>query len=387
MVKIGFLSVGGESWPSGTIYATGLLRALRESFPKDIALCLITRERDEENPQDLRKLVDEVVVCPHPRRWSGAWVFQRLARRLTWRDYVSGLTLRRHRIDVIALAWTPPAARIPTISWLPDFQHLHLPEMFDREEHERRHRIYRGVARHAARVILLSEAVRRDFEQFAPHSAGKARVLPPVSYIPPDVYGEDPKLIARLYHLPEKYIYLPNQFWRHKNHLAAFHALRILKAKGVDVFLACSGYPGDERHPTYFADLLRTLSGWGLRDRVALLGMLPREHLFALMRQSVCVLNPSLFEGFGMTVDEARSVGKQVVLSDIPAHREQDPPRAIFFDPRDSEGLAARLEEVWRGLPPGPDAALEEEARRTLPERMANYARSFLAVVREVVNG
>ena len=65
--------------------------------------------------------------------------------------------------------------------------------------------------------------------------------------------------------------------------------------------------------------------------------MLPRAHVFRLMRQSLAVLQPSLFEGWSTSVEEAKSVGKRMILLDIPVHREQDPPRALFFDPRDAE--------------------------------------------------
>lgn len=143
--------------------------------------------------------------------------------------------------------------------------------------------------------------------------------------------------------------------------------------------------PVDYRHPAHFADLMEKVSQWDIREQVALLGPLPREDVLRLMRQSICVLNPSLFEGYGMTVDEARSVGKQVLVSDILAHREQDPPRAVFFDPRDCEDLAGKLEKIWRETPPGPDFALELEARGGRGERLWRCADDFMSVVREVV--
>ena len=155
----------------------------------------------------------------------------------------------------------------------------------------------------------------------------------------------------------------------------------------MEVFVVGSGYPGDNRHPSYFADLLQKISSWGIRDQVALLGMIPRDHIFALMRQAICVLNPSLFEGFGLTVDEARSLGKRVLLSDIPAHREQNPPKATYFNPYDFEELAEKLRMIWRDAEPGSDIELELEARQSLGERIHACAESFTSVVSEVSKG
>lgn len=50
--------------------------------------------------------------------------------------------------------------------------------------------------------------------------------------------------------------------------------------------------------------------------------------VYALMRFSVRVINPSLFEGWSSAVEECKSVGKRLVLSGIPVHREQAAERA-----------------------------------------------------------
>jgi glycosyltransferase involved in cell wall biosynthesis len=162
--------------------------------------------------------------------------------------------------------------------------------------------------------------------------------------------------------------------------------VRLLDDRGVKVFVVCSGNLIDYRHPNYFSELLQLASHLGIWRQIVFLGLIPREHVFALIRQSVCVLNPSLFEGFGLSADEARSVGKQALLSDIDAHREQSPPRAIFFDPRDHEELARKMGEVWCEKPPGPDGEFEAEARDSLPGRMKAFGEAFISAVKEVLS-
>src|SRR5690606_26082660 len=61
---------------------------------------------------------------------------------------------------------------------------------------------------------------------------------------------------------------------------------------------------------------------------------------------SVAVINPSLFEGWSSTVEEAKALGKSVILSNIPAHVEQNPHKGIFFDPKNPYELAERMEFV-----------------------------------------
>ena len=87
-----------------------------------------------------------------------------------------------------------------------------------------------------------------------------------------------------------------------------------------------------------------------------------------------------------MTVDEASCLGRSTLLSDIPAHREQNPSRATFFTPFDVEELAEQMQRIWIENTPGPDVEKENACRSEAPERMRKYANSFLEIVREVVN-
>ncbi len=99
---------------------------------------------------------------------------------------------------------------------------------------------------------MMSEAVKKDFELFAPMYIDKARVLHPVSSIQQSIYEIDIHSILDLYNLPEKYVFLPNKFWKHKNHEVVFGAIKLLKNEGHGVVLVCTGNPVDYRHPTHF---------------------------------------------------------------------------------------------------------------------------------------
>jgi glycosyltransferase involved in cell wall biosynthesis len=92
-------------------------------------------------------------------------------------------------------------------------------------------------------------------------------------------------------------------------------------------------------------------------------------------------LQPSLFEGWSTTVEEAKSLGKKLLLSDIAVHREQNPPESVFFDPKNSEELAAKMLKLFTDTSAGPDAALEIAARQNLPIRTNEYAENFLKAV------
>ena len=63
--------------------------------------------------------------------------------------------------------------------------------------------------------------------------------------------------LAQRYQLPAQYLYLPNQFWKHKNHGVIIEALSLLRRDGRSVTVIASGNPSDIRDADYFPGLLR----------------------------------------------------------------------------------------------------------------------------------
>ena len=157
------------------------------------------------------------------------------------------------------------------------------------------------------------------------------------------------------YHLPDRYFLISNQLWQHKNHLMVFEALALLAARGVRPHVVCTGQPGDFRDKNFLNVVLQRLHESGVAAQVALLGLIPRAEQIQLMRRCVAVLQPSLCEGWSTVVEDARLLGKAVVLSDLDVHREQNPPGAKFFDRTSASSLADTLETAWRDAYPVQD--------------------------------
>jgi hypothetical protein len=92
-------------------------------------------------------------------------------------------------------------------------------------------------------------------------------------------------------------------------------------------------------------------------------------------------VQPSKSEGWSTVVEDARGLGKRILLSDIDVHREQDPPRAGYFRPDDAKELAARLREVLEEQP-GPNAASEAAGRALAQDLARESGRALLAVAK-----
>jgi glycosyltransferase involved in cell wall biosynthesis len=139
---------------------------------------------------------------------------------------------------------------------------------------------------------------------------------------------------------------MPGQFWQHKNHFIVIRALQILKEQGVRVVVLATGAQSDPRNPGHFGRVREAIRAAGLQEQLILPGQVPYPLVSALMRACSALLNPSLFEGWSTTVEEARAFGVPMILSDLAVHREQAGPLAEYFGKDDAEALAKALERV-----------------------------------------
>ncbi len=80
--------------------------------------------------------------------------------------------------------------------------------------------------------------------------------------------------------------------------------------------------------------------------RVRRIPYLPPEQLFTLMRGARALLFPSLFEGFGLPVLEAMTLGTPVLTSNVTSLPEVAGDAALLVDPRDGIAMAEAIRRL-----------------------------------------
>ena len=132
--------------------------------------------------------------------------------------------------------------------------------------------------------MLSSESSHRDFRKYYPGAMNEVCVVRFATQPSPAFLTANPAEIVAQYQLPEKYFYLPNQFYRHKNHQVVVDALTILAQRGFDVVVCASGSTEDRRERGYFDQVMGQVRSRGLEKRFRHLGMIPLSHVYALLR-------------------------------------------------------------------------------------------------------
>ncbi len=75
----------------------------------------------------------------------------------------------------------------------------------------------------------------------------------------------------------------------------------------------------------------------------------------------MAVVQPSHFEGWSTLVEDAKTLGKPLFVSNLPVHREQlGEGHPHYLDPDKPLDWAQAIDSAWTGLQPGPDAPLEK---------------------------
>jgi glycosyltransferase involved in cell wall biosynthesis len=370
-LHLGFVMQGGSAWMGGAEYVKNLLHAaLAAATAEDRRIRATLFTGHDLEPEWHAEFARHAAIVQLPGRRPLLNRFFRVGNRALAR------ALRTHGIDFLypltyENEWTigvnfpiePYLTSTRWAGWIPDFQHKHLPQHFSKQEIELRDKGITRLAAEASMIVFSSETAARDYRTFWPCGKAHPFVLRFCTMAGEGWFEGDPAAVQSRYHLPSRFFLLSNQFWQHKNHSTVFAALGILAHRDIRPHVVCTGNLRDNRAPIHVERLLRQLVELRVQDQVSLLGLVPRLDQIQLMRRSIAVLQPSLSEGWSTVVEDARLLGKPLILSHLAVHREQDPPATRFFAADSAEDLASAMTEAWETRPAGPDVDAEKEAR------------------------
>ena len=345
MIRVAFTMIGGKNWTGGYNYLLNLVKALSGHASGRVQpILFFGTDIDEKDVAPFEHIAGAVVI--RNSIFSEAHKGKRLRQALlTGCDRAAATAFAAQGIDVVFepaqfYGWRFP---VPAVAWIPDFQHRHLKHLFDLKAYWKREIGFRAQILSGRHIMLSSDDAKQDCERFYPSTRGRTHV---VRFAVPAADAIDAvaaRGVANGYGLPESFFFLPNQFWKHKNHECVIAALQLLKGNGREIVVAASGMQADPRDPEHFPRLQRLIESGDLAQNFRLLGLIPHAHIPALMRSCAALINPSTFEGWSTTVEEAKAMGTPIILSSLRVHREQSED-ALFFDAASPRQLAGILE-------------------------------------------
>jgi glycosyltransferase involved in cell wall biosynthesis len=387
MHSIGLVAVDTTGkWIGGRYYLQHLVKAVK-ALPESERPSLADvwwQEAPADDPfEEVRGDLDRQVIVRTPKTILGR--MKRKVRRIAGQSRDAGDLFKAAGVGVLFPLLPCATPGIPYVFWLPDFQYLHLPQLFTKELSNWLDEHYRANVSKADLVVLSSQHALRDFNNMFPEHRGKARVVHFCSVPDESWWRLNPSDTALKRGLDRPFFLLSNQFSLHKNHAVVFEAVRILKSRGVSVDVVCTGNTYCFQNDGYFAQMEEFVRIHGLQSQIHILGMIPREEQVALMRRAIGMLQPSRFEGWSTIVEDAKTLGKTLLVSDIEVHREQLGDDHGYLDVDNAEEWANAMGDVWNSCELGPDYSAEREALLRMKSNQAVYGLNFIKVMREAM--
>jgi len=293
------------------------------------------------------------------------WKTDRPAWRILWEQLALPAAVRRAHADVLhATAFVAPIVRPgPTVITIYDVSFALFPQFF-RGFNQTYLRVgTRWSARHAQRIITISDCTRRDVYRLYGVPLDRIAVAyPGVDESLQRVAADRVQEFRRLKNLPDKFLLYLGTLEPRKNLAMLVQAFAQLKRECPDVMLVLAGGIG------WLADELFTaIEACGVKDSVLLPGYVAADEKALWYAAATVFVFPSLYEGFGLPPLEAMACGTPVVTSNAASLPEVVGEAGLTLAPDDSGGWTAALKRVW----------IDEAYRAELADRGVRQAQPF----------
>jgi glycosyltransferase involved in cell wall biosynthesis len=277
--------------------------------------------------------------------WGGGGRATAALRDAVW--YPLGLPRVARGADLLhcPTSRAPVRSTVPLVVTVLDLAVLRHPEHFNRWNRTYSRVAVPRVARAARRLIAISEFTKRELVELLGLESARVAVIgvPPRPGLAPDGPSAEGDYVLAVGTLEPR--------------------------KNLERAADAAARAGAE---------LRVVGarGWGgvSPNRVRWLGEVGDDELVRQLRGARALVYPSLYEGFGIPILEAMSVGTPVVTSRGGATEEVAGGAAVLVDPLDASSIASGLEEADRrrdelrtlGLARARAFTWDEVARRTV---------------------
>ncbi len=325
-------------------YSRTLIRSLATFFPN-------------ENYFPCTPLItDRFDVSPFPNMHiiSPATFTTRSLRKL-WRSSLIKTDLLKNNIDFYhGLSHEIPkgidATNIKSIVTMHDLIFERFPEQYALIDRKIYRYKFQYACKHADKIIAISEQTKNDLMEL--YNVPEDNIA--VCYQSCDerffkkVSDEEKDRVKKIYGLPDKFFLYTGTIIERKNLLVICKALDIMKDKIPLVVIGDGG--------AYKQQVKNFLKVNNLEELVIFLseqestaqqpGYTMATDFPAIYQQAVCMIYPSIFEGFGIPVLEALCSKIPVITSNISSLPEAGGDGALYISPNDYTVLADYMEQI-----------------------------------------
>ena len=273
---------------------------------------------------------------------GSAWFWKKLGGALVARRRGNTLLLvPAHRVPLIPL--------IPTVVVIQDLGFEFFPHTFRRFQRKRMSWTTRLAVRRANLIIAASESTKRDLMNRYNCRPERIRVVhhgyDSRMFEPSIVSAEATSATLKKYGLRAPFFLHVGVLQPRKNIVRLISAfIKLMDENDLfDPQLAIVGKPGWK-----YKEIVERAVAPDTKGRVILTGAVQSHELPILYKNSLALVMPSLYEGFGLPILEAMACGTPVTCSRGSSLSEIAGEAALFFDPYSEEEIANAILNLWK---------------------------------------
>jgi Glycosyltransferase len=225
----------------------------------------------------------------------------------------------------------------PFVLTVYDMIHEIFPEFFP--TNDRLIYLKKNLITKANKIIAISENTKKDILDWYNIEEKKIEVIYLASTF--ESLNVDKPTIQL--DLPKKYIlYVGNRSF-YKNFFFFVKSIKKI-LKNNNIFLICAGSSPFTFSESNYFELLN------IKEYVLHISFYDYCNLKYLYENAICLVYPSLYEGFGLPILEAFQTGCPIAISDINVFKEIAQDGAAYFDPKDNVSIYNAVEKIINDL-------------------------------------
>ena len=335
-INVGIFFPQNNQWTGEVNYFISLISSLKLIKDPNYNFFIFCGKDNEILVKSIFNKNKQIISSHFFQRKTLQFLIRKLLAFFLDKDVVINLFLKKFKINIVS--HYIPLTNVKNISWFPDFQHFFLKKNFTNKEILRRDKLYNSYIFNSDILLVSSKDSMKHLKIFNNKITKPIEIL---NFVPNIDFKKITNFskIKNKYLINSNYFYIPNQFWPHKNHKILIKVAKYFKKKKINLIFVFSGKIQNAPNNYSFEEFNQKLKKYNLESYFTHLGMIPYKDVINLIYYSRALINPSYFEGWSTTVEEAKILNKKMILSNLDVHKEQGLKSTQYFNPNDYKKL------------------------------------------------